>query len=100
MDIHSIKPVSNNDLATTVASSPIPREQRAENRELIQAVKAVNATELLGFNRELAFFVDRETGRPVVRVVDRETKEVIRQVPAEYVMQMARHAREMEKARR
>ena len=61
----------------------------AEHRELIQAVKSVNASESLGQNNELSFLLDRETRRPVIRIVDRKTKEVIRQLPPEYVLRMA-----------
>jgi len=64
-------------------------ELRAEDRELIQAVKALNATEMFGQDSELTFVLDRETRRPLVRIVDRETKEVIRQIPPEYALRMA-----------
>jgi len=68
---------------------PVNSETRSENRELIQAVKALNATELFGQNQELTFVFDRTTHRPLVRIVDRETREVIRQIPPEYALRMA-----------
>jgi flagellar protein FlaG len=61
----------------------------AENRELIQAVKAVNQAELFGSGNELSFTMDRDSKRPVIRIVDRTTKEVIRQLPPEYLLRMA-----------
>lgn len=64
-------------------------ERAAENRALIQAVKAVNGAELFGSNSELRFVVDRETQRPVIRLVDRETRDIIRQIPPEYVLRLA-----------
>jgi len=64
-------------------------EVLAENRDLIRAVKALNATELFGQDNELTFVLDRETRRPLVRIVNRETKEVIRQIPPEYILRMA-----------
>ncbi len=63
-----------------------------ENREVIQAVKAVNAAELFGANSELTFGVDRLTKRPVIRLVDKTTKDVIRQIPPEYVLRLAEDA--------
>ncbi len=40
--------------------------------------------------RDLQFTVDDETGRSVVKIVDRETGDVIRQIPSEDMMAMAR----------
>ncbi len=60
-----------------------------ERRELIKAVKALNQTELFGENNELTFVMDRNTHRPVMRLVDRKTREVIRQLPPESVLRMA-----------
>ena len=73
------------------AAQPVSAETRtkAEDRELIKAVKALNATELFGQNNELTFVLDRQTHRPLVRIVDRETREVIRQIPQEHVLRMA-----------
>ncbi len=65
----------------------------AEYRDLIEAVRTVNAAEMLGQDNELSFLLDRETQRLVLRIVNRKTLEVIRQVPPEYVLAMARHER-------
>jgi uncharacterized FlaG/YvyC family protein len=85
MDISAIQsPVS------VAAVSPLPPPERvAENRELIRAVKALNGTGLFGSDRELSFGFDRETRHPVIRIVDRNTGEVIQQVPPEYALRMA-----------
>jgi flagellar protein FlaG len=75
-----------------VAPSPvdsIPVEKTAENRDVVQAVKALNGAELLGENNELTFQRDAVTRRMVIRVVNRKTKEVISQVPPEYVLSLA-----------
>lgn len=71
------------------ASQPASPETTAQQRELIKAVRAVNATELFGQDSELTFVFDRETRRAIVRVVDKQTREVVLQVPAEYVIRMA-----------
>ncbi len=75
-------------LAAT-AAAPVPPELAAEHRELIRAVKAINPSELFGQNSELTFVLDRETRRPLVRIVDRNTNELIQQIPPEYVLRMA-----------
>ena len=65
-----------------------PAEMHAEDRELIRAVKKLNESGFLGSNSELTFVLDRNTKRPLVRIVDRETKEVLQQIPPEYVLRL------------
>ncbi|MBL8220604.1 MAG: flagellar protein FlaG [Bryobacterales bacterium] len=65
-------------------------ERQAENRELIQAVRALNGAEVFGQSQELQFMMDRETRRPIVKMVDRKTGEVVAQIPAENVLRLAR----------
>lgn len=66
--------------------------QISQRRELVKAVKALNQTELFGENNELTFILDRNTHRPLMRLVDRKTREVIRQIPPESVLRMAEDA--------
>jgi len=44
--------------------------------------------------RELQFSIDKESGRTVVKVINAETDEVVRQIPAEEVLSMARRLAE------
>ena len=90
MDIASI--VKNAPVAA--APAPVQAPLLGDQRALIQAVKAVNAAELLGQDSELTFVFDRASRRAVVRIVNRETREVIRQVPDEYVLRLAEKVRE------
>ena len=69
--------------------TPLSPEMRAEQAQLVRAVEAVNEARVFGQNRELTFSLDRETRRPVMKIVDRETQEVIRQIPPEYVLRLA-----------
>jgi uncharacterized FlaG/YvyC family protein len=74
-----------------------PAERRVDQPEMIQAVAAVNETRLFGQQYELTFAMDdRGSRRPLLRLVDRETHEVVRQIPPEYVL---RAARELSKSR-
>jgi Uncharacterized flagellar protein FlaG len=61
-----------------------------EEREIIRAVKAVNRIQLFGDQNELTFVFDPESHKPLLRIIDRETNEVVRQIPADYVLQLAR----------
>ena len=84
-----ISPMQRPGLDLPPQTTPTDAQAAAEKREIIQAVKAVNAAELFGAGSELTFVVDRVTQRPVIRLVDKVTKDVIRQIPAEYVLRMA-----------
>jgi flagellar protein FlaG len=46
--------------------------------------------------QELVFQVDQATGETVFRIVNAKTKEVIRQVPSEDILVMARKLRELD----
>ena len=72
----------------------VPPEQAAENRDLVQAVRALNASGSLGEYHELSFMLDRNTKLPVIRIVNRETKEVVDQIPPEYLLRLAKQLRE------
>jgi len=50
----------------------------------------VNKAGLLGQDKELTFQMDRDIGRPVIRVVNRQTGEVVQQIPPEYVLNVAK----------
>lgn len=83
MNISSTMPV--HAPAEPAAPRPITQDQR----DLVQAVKAVNASEMLGQNNELSFVLDRATKRMIVRIVNRSTGEVVDQIPAQYVLNLA-----------
>ena len=77
----------------TAAPAPPDQAQAAENRNLVQAVKAVNSAQSFGDQNELSFTLDRNTRLPVIRIVDRTTRKVIQQIPPEYVLRLAEEAR-------
>jgi len=67
----------------------IPADKAAENREVVQAVKALNGAEMFGQDSELTFQRDPLTQRMVLQMVNKKTKEVISQIPQEYVLRLA-----------
>ncbi|HTS62274.1 MAG TPA: flagellar protein FlaG [Candidatus Acidoferrales bacterium] len=86
MDITAI----NRGATSVNAPAPaISLDKTSENREVIQAVKALNGTEMFGPENELRFQRDPASRRMVVRVVNRKTSEVVSQVPAEYILRLA-----------
>ena len=74
---------------TAPAPTPPAPEQAAVNRDIVQAVQALNAAKSFGDNNELTFQLDRNTKLPVIRIVDRSTQEVVEQIPAEYILRLA-----------
>ena len=78
-----------NTFATAITQAPTPAERSPEVREMIEAVKAINKSELLGNQNELSFTFDRLTKKPVIRIVDRLTKKVVRTIPPEYLKRLS-----------
>lgn len=85
MNIASIAttvPVGPADLAS---SRPLTDEQRT----LIRAVTAINASGMFGQDNELTYTVDRAAHLVVAKLVNKSTGDVIQQIPAEYLLRMA-----------
>ena len=82
------------------AQAPVAAETAAlriaapEERALIQAVRAINVSGFFGQENELSFVVDRNTRRTVVRIVNRETREVVKSIPDGYVLRLAEEIKE------
>ncbi|MGH9661648.1 MAG: flagellar protein FlaG [Bryobacteraceae bacterium] len=89
MNIDSVNPAVG---AVTAPSQPSQEPRRADP-DVIEAVHAINASNTLGDERELTFSLDRETQRPVLRIVDRVTREVIQQIPDERALRLAQDLR-------
>jgi hypothetical protein len=67
----------------------VPPERAAENRIVVQAVKAVNGAEIFGQDNNLTFRIDPGSKRLVIQVVNQKTHEVLLQIPQEYVLSLA-----------
>jgi flagellar protein FlaG len=79
------KPAS---VAAPVDSEEQPQAAPADER-LSRAVESIN-TALQARSPELEFSVDSDSERMVVKVIDRDTKEVIRQMPSEEALEIAK----------
>ena len=91
----SVDSTSGKSLPNTGSDVPNPtqRDSALSHEEVLDAVRNLNDF-VQKSRRELNFSVDDQTGRTVVKVIDHETKEVIRQIPAEEVLAVARRAAE------
>lgn len=85
MDITAVDRVA----ALPAEAPAIPVDRAAENRDVVRAVRALNSAEMFGQENELLFQLDQRTQRMLIRVVNSRTREVISQVPAEYVLRLA-----------
>jgi uncharacterized FlaG/YvyC family protein len=84
-----VAPLNTAPQATAPAPVSLSPEQQAQNRQLIQAVQAVNVAGLFGQDSELAFVLERRTQRALVRLVNRKTREVLRELPDDEVLRRA-----------
>ena len=87
MEIGKISGVNETIGVTPI--SPLTPQEREHQWELIRAVESVNSAHLFGESTELTFRVDRQTQRTVLQIVDRQTGEVVRQLPPEYLLRLA-----------
>ena len=55
----------------------------------------MNAAELFGQDYELSFVLDRKTRGAIVRIVKRESGEVVAQIPADYVLRLAENLKKI-----
>ena len=90
--MNSVDGVRSTDQIAPVSASPVPVERLPEQWNLIQAVRALNMVEYFGKDQELTMVLDRETRGPIVRIVDKNTGQVLRQIPPDDVLDAARNA--------
>ncbi len=76
-------------LLSTSPHSGLSQVNLPENRPTVEAVKAINQSELFGLDRELVLARDPQTRQNIIRIVSRSNGQTIGQVPAESVLQMA-----------
>lgn len=61
----------------------------ADNEKITNAVKNINKT-IQALSQNLEFSLDKEDSRVIVKIVDQQTKEVLRQIPTEETLEIAR----------
>jgi uncharacterized FlaG/YvyC family protein len=95
MDVAMTQNTTDRTGITAPAQAPPPAEA-AQRRDLVKAVKELNQAELFGPNNEITFAIDRESKHLVTRVVDKNTGEVVEQIPAEYLLRLAEENKQKE----
>ena len=69
-------------------------EKAAEAEEPLENVVSDLNQLVQSLHRELQFSVDHDSGETVIKVIDRETDEVLRQIPNEEVLQLRKRLEE------
>lgn len=70
------------------------QREKLSEQQLQQAIDRLNKT-MTTYNTELRFKLDKESGEMQVSVINSETKEVIRKIPPDKILQIVAHIKEM-----
>ena len=84
MDVNALSRITQ-----AAPAAATPADAASQNRQVVQAVKALNKAEMFGDENGLEFQKDPDSKRWVVKVVNKTTGDVISQVPAEYLLRLA-----------
>ena len=90
----SIKNEQNNVHSIGSAKTNKAEEKETSEQALDAAVKQLNSY-AQSINRNLEFNVDTDSGQTVVKVIDSETDELIRQIPNEEALTIAKQLDEV-----
>lgn len=80
------RPAQAPAIAPEPSPQPLPNQQEQVKRAVESVRQMVEATQ----PNSLLFSVDDDTGKTVVRVADAQTGEIIRQIPSEEMLEIAR----------
>jgi flagellar protein FlaG len=75
-------------LSPAPAPAPTP-EVKAAQQQVKEAVEQIQRN-IAAKSTDLRFTVDKATGKTIVSIVDSQTQEVVRQIPTEEIMKLAR----------
>ncbi|BAF69755.1 flagellar protein FlaG [Nitratiruptor sp. SB155-2] len=71
------------------------QKKEVSEKDLKNALDTVQKKISLLTNSQLRIEVDKDTGKQIVKIVDQETKEVIRQLPPEALLKIAKYIDEI-----
>jgi len=69
------------------------KQTEAETENLFSVVAEINE-HVQSIQRDLVFSVDQDSGRDIVTIMDAKSKKVIRQIPSEEMLKLARNLNE------
>jgi len=74
-----------------IATAEIYTEHVEMSRDELESVVSQLQDYVQSIQRDMKFHIDDATGRVIVQVVDSNTQEVVRQIPSEEMLAIARH---------
>jgi len=75
--------------ATSVENSSTPQKTSPSEEAVHKAVSDINKA-IQNFSQGLQFSVDKDTQRVVVKIVDQQTNQVIKQIPTEEALEISK----------
>jgi flagellar protein FlaG len=75
--------------STNPVASISPAAQLANKEQLSKAVESINKT-IQAVGQNIEFSVDDDSKQVIVKVIDQQTKQVLRQIPNEEVLEIAK----------
>jgi len=81
----SVRPETGKALPVEGKDEPKPRPKPQDVQRAVQQIQTFLST----IQRELEFHVDEQSGRTVITVINPQTREVVRQIPGEEILQLA-----------
>jgi flagellar protein FlaG len=75
--------------AEAVTATPAPARTEVAEADVRRAVKAANRA-LEATASGIEFSIDHDSGKTVVRITDKQTHQVIRQIPSQEMIEIAR----------
>ena len=84
---------SNTDTKAALPQRPLQKETRS-TEEIHKDIEVIN-NQLKAMNRTIEFSIDSSSKDIVIRVMDKESGELITQIPAEGILRLREHLDEM-----
>jgi uncharacterized FlaG/YvyC family protein len=75
-------------IASTVESVAVSSIEAAHRRQVAAALRGLNQMNVFGASRELTFTFDRTSHQMIIRVIDRDTHELVMQLTPEYLLRL------------
>jgi len=82
--------IERNESTAEGQKLPPDGAKETDNDTFMESVVSRISDFVQNFQRDLHFTVDKDSGRTVIKVIDSETEELIRQIPAEETLRIAR----------
>ena len=89
----AIAQTSNTDTKAALSQRPLQKETRSTD-EIHKDIEVIN-NQLKAMNRTIEFSIDSSSKDIVIRVMDKESGELITQIPSEGILRLREHIDEM-----